>query len=54
MDDALNFIVRATELSKGSEIFLPKLRAYTISDIKSTLFELLDNTGEENNWDSSW
>ena len=47
MDDALNFIVRATELSKGSEIFLPKLRAYTISDIKSTLFELLDNTGEE-------
>ena len=47
MDDALNFIVRATELSKGSEIFLPKLRAYTISDVKAALFELLDHTGEE-------
>ena len=47
MDDALNFIVRATELSKGSEIFLPKLRAYTISDVKDALFELLDHTGEE-------
>ena len=46
MDDALNFIVRAAELGKGSEIFLPKLRAYTISDVKSSLFELLENTGE--------
>ena len=47
MDDALNFIVRATELSKGSEIFLPKLRAYTISDVKDALFELLGHTEEE-------
>ena len=46
MDDALNFIVRAAELGKGSEIFFPKLRAYTISDVKSSLFELLENTGE--------
>ena len=46
MDDALTFIVRAAELGKGSEIFLPKLRAYTISDVKSSLFELLENTGE--------
>ncbi len=46
MNDALNFIVRAAELGKGSEIFLPKLRAYTISDVKSSLFELLENTGE--------
>ena len=47
MDEALNFIVRATELSKGSEIFLPKLRAYTISDVKAALFELLDHAEEE-------
>ena len=47
MDDALNFIVHAAELGKGSEIFLPKLRAYTISDVKAALFELLDHTGEE-------
>ncbi|MBL77126.1 MAG: hypothetical protein CL763_09610 [Chloroflexi bacterium] len=46
MDDALNFIVRAAELGNGSEIFLPKLRAYTISDVKLALFELLENTGE--------
>ena len=47
MDDALNFIVRAAELGKGSEIFLPKLRAYTISDVKAALFELLGHTEEE-------
>ena len=47
MDDALNFIIHAAELGKGSEIFLPKLRAYTISDVKAALFELLDHTGEE-------
>jgi len=47
MDDALNFIIHATELGKGSEIFLPKLRAYTISDVKDALFELLGHTEEE-------
>ena len=47
MDDALNFIIHATELGKGSEIFLPKLRAYTISDVKAALFELLDHAEEE-------
>jgi len=47
MDDALNFIVHAAELGKGSEIFLPKLRAYTISDVKAALFELLGHTEEE-------
>ena len=47
MDDALNFIIHAAELGKGSEIFLPKLRAYTISDVKAALFELLDHAEEE-------
>ena len=47
MDDALNFIIHAAELGKGSEIFLPKLRAYTISDVKAALFELLGHTEEE-------
>ena len=47
MDDALNFIIHAAELGKGSEIFLPKLRAYTISDVKDALFELLGHTEEE-------
>ena len=48
MDKALDFILHATEIAKGSEIFIPKLRAYTIKDIKDVLFELLEKTDEEN------
>jgi UDP-N-acetylglucosamine 4,6-dehydratase/UDP-glucose 4-epimerase len=48
MDEALDFILTATEIAKGSEIFIPKLRAYTIKDIKDVLFELLQKTDEEN------
>ena len=47
MDEALDFILHATKISKGSEIFIPKLQAYSISGIKDALFDLLDNTGEE-------
>tara|TARA_Y100001936_G_scaffold240864_1_gene275912 strand:- start:5280 stop:6281 length:1002 start_codon:yes stop_codon:yes gene_type:complete len=48
MDEALDFILRATEIGKGSEIFIPKLKAYTINNVKDALFNLLNNTGEEN------
>ena len=47
MNEALDFILKATEISKGSEIFIPKLQAYTISGIKDALFHLLENTGDE-------
>ena len=47
MDDALDFILTATELGQGSEIFVPKLRAYSIMDVKQVLIELLEDTGEE-------
>ena len=47
MDEALDFILHATKISKGSEIFIPKLQAYSISGIKDALFDLLGNTGEE-------
>ena len=47
MDEALNFILKAAELGKGSEIFVPKLRAYSIMDVKEALFELLGKTDEE-------
>ena len=47
MDKALDFILHATEITKGSEIFVPKLRAYSIGDLKETLFELLGKTNEE-------
>ena len=47
MNDALDFIFQATKLGTGSEIFVPKLRAYSLLDVKEALFELLENTGEE-------
>ena len=47
MNEALDFILRATELGAGSEIFVPKLRAYSLLDVKEALFEMLENTGEE-------
>tara|TARA_Y100001949_G_scaffold157660_1_gene147366 strand:- start:381 stop:767 length:387 start_codon:yes stop_codon:yes gene_type:complete len=47
MDEALDFIFHATELGMGSEVFVPKLRAYSLPDVKEALFEMLENTGEE-------
>lgn len=47
MDEALDFILKAAEYGQGSEIFVPKIRAYTISDIKETLTEILGDYGEE-------
>ena len=47
MSEALDFILHATDIGKGSEIFIPKLRSYSITDVKSVLEEILENTGEE-------
>ena len=47
MDEALDFILKAAEYGQGSEIFVPKIRAYTIFDIKKTLIEILGDYGEE-------
>jgi len=47
MDKALNFILESTIIGKGSEIFVPKLRSYSISDLKQALLELMGNTGEK-------
>ena len=47
MSDALDFILHATKIGKGSEIFIPKLRSYSITDVKNVLTEILRNTGEE-------
>ena len=47
MDEALDFILESTISGKGSEVFIPKLRAYKIDDVKVALQELIDNTGEE-------
>jgi len=47
MSEALDFVLKAIEIGKGSEIFVPKLKAYSIIDIKNTLCEILEDTGHE-------
>ena len=47
MDEALDFILESTALGKGSDIFVPKLRAYNIVDLKNALIELLGQTESE-------
>ena len=47
MDDALDFILKTTQLSHGSEVFVPKLRAYSIMDVAKALGDLLETSGEE-------
>ena len=47
MNEALDLILNAVAFAKGSEIFVPKLRAYNIVDVKNALTELLTDTGEK-------
>ena len=47
MNEALDFILNSVKIAKGSEIFVPKLRAYNIVDVKNALTELLSDTGEK-------
>lgn len=47
MDEALDFILNSTINGKGSEIFVPKLKAYSIIDVVEALKELFGNFGEE-------
>jgi UDP-N-acetylglucosamine 4,6-dehydratase/UDP-glucose 4-epimerase len=47
MNEALDFIVKSTLMGKGSEIFVPKLKAYTINDLKDAILEILGNSGVE-------
>ena len=47
MNEALDFIFNSVNIAKGSEIFVPKLRAYNIMDVKNALAELLSDTNEK-------
>ena len=47
MSEALDFILHATKIGKGSEIFIPKLRSYSITDVKNILTKILKDTGEK-------
>jgi len=47
MNDALDFILKSASHAKGTEIFVPKLKSYVLSDIKNAINELLSDTGSE-------
>jgi len=47
VEEALDFILDSAKMGKGAEIFLPKLKAYSVNNLKHALFELLEDTGEE-------
>jgi len=47
MNEALDFIFNATNSGKGTEIFIPKLRSYSLRDLKDAITELFSDTGEE-------
>ena len=47
MDEALDFILSSAEMSVGSEVFVPKLCAYNIMDLKDALMELLGKVEHE-------
>jgi UDP-N-acetylglucosamine 4,6-dehydratase/5-epimerase len=47
MDQALDFIIDCTLNGKSSEIYVPKLKSYSIMDVKDALFDLLGKTDSE-------
>ena len=47
MNEALDFILESVEIGQGSDIFIPKLRAYSITDLKNAIFSLYGETKEE-------
>lgn len=48
MDEALDFIIDSSQMSKGSEVFIPRLlKAYSIKDLKNALEELVGPADEE-------
>jgi len=47
MDSALNFILETTQIAQGSEIFVPKMKAYSLGDLKNVLFDIFGKGTEE-------
>ena len=47
MEEALDFILKSSILGQGSEVFVPKLRAYNIMDVKRALDEIIHPSQEE-------
>ena len=46
MDEALDLILRAIENGKGGEIFIPKLKAYKVGDMKDAIIQLTNKNTE--------
>jgi len=47
MDEALDFILESGSLGQGSEIFVPKLQAYSLMDLKEAVKNLFGDAEEE-------
>jgi UDP-N-acetylglucosamine 4,6-dehydratase/UDP-glucose 4-epimerase len=41
MSQALDFIIRSLKKGKGGEVFIPKLKAYAVGDLKDAIVELI-------------
>ena len=48
MKQALDFILKATELGNGTDIFIPKLKSYDLTQVKNILFDLFGKTDSKN------
>ena len=46
MDEALDFILESVEIGQGSDIFIPKLKAYSLTELKDAIFEIYGETQE--------
>tara|TARA_B110000014_G_C20098232_1_gene575998 strand:- start:550 stop:1539 length:990 start_codon:yes stop_codon:yes gene_type:complete len=47
MDNALELILNATKSGQSSEVFVPKLKAYSLQDIADVIKELLGDMGQD-------
>jgi UDP-N-acetylglucosamine 4,6-dehydratase/5-epimerase len=47
MDEALDLILNAAELGIGSEIIIPKLKAYTMENLKQALWKIVGTSDEK-------
>jgi UDP-N-acetylglucosamine 4,6-dehydratase/UDP-glucose 4-epimerase len=46
MNQAIDLIFRAAKYGKGGEIFVPKLKAFTVKDMKNAIIELVGKKTE--------
>jgi len=47
MDNALELILNATKSGQSSEVFVPKLKAYSLQDVADVITELLGDMGQD-------